>query len=139
MKIFTYPNIGPFNRNGRGGLKKRQKELKRVNKKYNTNDFQLVEIPADFIKNKSEEKKTKLKVCSFLDEKTVQHLYTPGFFDKEIKYVLHTEPVFSHQGLNGSCTPKLEWYNPNWVQKFIKHVFSIIDFFQITPYAIEIH
>jgi hypothetical protein len=139
MKIYTYPNIGPFNRNGRGGLKQRQKELKKINKKYNTHDFQLVEIPADFIKNKSEEKKTGLKVCSFLDQKTVKNLYTLGCIDKEIRYVLHTEPIFSRQGINSSCTPKLEWYNLNWVHKFIKHVCSIIDFIGISPYAIEIH
>ncbi|MFU2192212.1 MAG: hypothetical protein ACOX08_03390 [Methanobacterium sp.] len=139
MKIYTYPNIGPFNRNGRGGLKQRQKALKNINKKYNTDKFRLVEIPADFIKNKTEEKKTNLKVCSFLDDKTVKHLYTPGFIDKNIKYVLHTEPVFSHQGFNGNCTPKLKWYKTGWIHKFVNHIFSIIDFLKIAPYAIEIH
>lgn len=139
MKIFTYPNIGPFNRNGRGGLRKRQKELKKINKKYGTVDFQLVEIPADLIKNVSEEKRTGLRVCSFVDEKSVKHLYTPGFLDIEVRYVLHTEPVSSKKGLNGSCTPKLEWYDPNWVTKFINHVFCIIDFLKIMPYAIEVH
>lgn len=139
MKIYTYPNIGPFNTNGRGGLKKRQKELKRINRKYNTNDFQLVEIPADFIKKASEEKKTGLKVCSFLDKDSVKHLYSSGFLDKNVEYVLHTEPVFSRHGIDGSCTPKLEWYNLDWLQKFIEHIFSIIDFFGVTPHAIEIH
>lgn len=139
MKIYTYPNIGSFNRNGRGGLKQRQKELKKINNKYNTVDFQLVEIPADFIKNKTEEEKTGLKVCSFLNKDAVKHIYKPGLLDKNIEYILHTEPVLGHRGSNGSCTPKLKWYNSDWMEKFIYHVFSIIDFFGVTPYAIEIH
>lgn len=139
MKIYTFPNIRPFNINGRGGLKQRQKELKKINKKYNSDDFRLVEIPADFVKNKSEEKKTGLSVCSFLNKNSVQGIYTKGFLDKNIKYVLHKEPVLSHKGLDGSCTHKLEWYDSKWLQKFIEHAFSIVNFFGITPYAIEIH
>lgn len=139
MKIYTYPNIGSFNRNGRGGLKQRQRELKIINKKYDTNDFQLVEIPADFIKNVKEEMKTGLKVCSFLDQKSVKNLYESGFLDENIKYVLHTEPVFSRKGLKNSCTPKLEWSNKIWVDKFVKHVVNIIDYLKIKPHAIEIH
>ncbi len=46
---------------------------------------------------------------------------------------------FSHQGFNGNCTPKLKWYKTGWIHKFVNHIFSIIDFLKIAPYAIEIH
>ncbi|MBM4241522.1 MAG: hypothetical protein FJ150_07685 [Euryarchaeota archaeon] len=137
--IFTYPNIGPFNLNGRGGLNKRAKEVKRINSKYKTKDFKIVEIPADFVKNKSEEKKTGLEIRSMLDQNSVKYLYSKGVYNEDIKYILHTEPVFSRRGLKKSCTTKLGWYNTDWLNKFIKHVFSIIDFLEVSPYAIEIH
>lgn len=53
--VFTYPNIASFRQ--RGGLKQRRKALKAVNRKYGTRDFQLVEVPADFVKNKKPAKK----------------------------------------------------------------------------------
>jgi hypothetical protein len=42
-------------------------------------------------------------------------------------------------GTKSSCTPKLEWYNLNWLDNFKTHVFSIIDYLGTTHYAIEIH
>jgi len=54
--VFTYPNIASFRQ--RGGLKQRQEALKAINRKYGTRDFQLIEVPADFVKNKTEERKT---------------------------------------------------------------------------------
>lgn len=145
MNIFTYPNISPFNRNGRGGMVQRQNALRKINKKYNTTDFQLIEIPADFIKNKTEIKKTGRKICSFIDHEFVKRLYKPGFLDKNIKYVLHTDPalerrIYDNQRvLKCKCTPQLKWYNTDWIKKFTEQLCNIIDFFEITPYAIEIH
>ena len=137
MKVFTYPNIASFTQ--RGSLKQRQNELKKINAKYKTQDFQIVEIPADFVKNKTEEIKTGLKVGSMLDQKSVKKLYSKTVFKTNIKYILHTEPVFRRYGSNGSVTPQLRWYDNNWIEKFLKHVFSIIDFLEVNPYAIEIH
>gem|GEM_PF-5332446 len=53
--VFTYLNITSFRQ--RGGLKQRQRALKAINRKYGTRNFQLVEVPVDFVKNKTEERK----------------------------------------------------------------------------------
>lgn len=134
---YTYPNTSSIPQ--RGGLKSRYLKLKEVNKQLNSPIFQNVEIPADFIKKKSEEKKTGLSVGSFLNYNAVKEIYTNDHIVNEIKYILHTEPIFKRKGAKGFNTPKLQWYNPSWFDRFCKHIFSIIDFFCSTPYAIEIH
>jgi hypothetical protein len=35
--------------------------------------------------------------------------------------------------------PNLNWYDKIWINNFINHIFSIIDYFEQLPYAIEIH
>lgn len=103
--IYTYPNTSTIPQ--RGGLESRYKKLKEINEFLNSSILQMVEIPADFIKNKTEETKTGLQVCSFLNEDTVKEIYTNDKQLNEINYILHTEPVFSRNGMYGSCTPKL--------------------------------
>jgi hypothetical protein len=135
--IYTYPNTSSISQ--RGGLKSRYLKLKEVNEQLNSPIFQIVEIPADFIKNESEERKTGLSVGSFLDCNAVKEIYTNHHIFNETKYILHTEPIFSRKGAKGRKMPKIQWYNSSWFDKFCKHLFSIIDFFSSTPYAIEIH
>lgn len=135
--IYTYPNIGSFQQ--RGGLKERNNKLNEINKIKNTLDFQVVEVPADLIKNCAEENKTGLSIGSFLDSNTVPHLYSNDQSTAKINYILHTEPVFSRKGCNGTLTTHLKWYDKNWINSFISHITSIIDFLGIAPYAIEIH
>lgn len=135
--IYTYPNTSSIPQ--RGGLKSRWLKLMEINRKLNSSIFQTVEIPADFIKNVSEEKKTGLSVGSFLDSDAVKKIYIKDHFPKKINYILHTEPIFSRKGSEGTNTPKLKWYSSSWFNEFCKHIFSIIDFFSMTPYAIEIH
>ena len=118
--IFTYPNTTSISQ--RGGLKKRFELMSDINKRFGTEDFQIVEIPADFIKNKTEENKTGLRVCSMINKSKVNKLYTKEKNPHKINYILHTDPVFSRQGNNGSCTSKLNWYNSGWVNDFLKHV-----------------
>lgn len=50
--IYTYPNTSSIPQ--RSGLKSRYLKLKEVNEQLNSPIFQIVEIPADFIKNESE-------------------------------------------------------------------------------------
>lgn len=133
--IYTYPNTSSIPQ--RGGVKSRYLKLKEINNKLDDSVFQIVEIPADFIKNTNEEKRTGLPVGSFLDDNSVQKIYTNDNFN--FKYILHTDPVFNRKGLNGNRTSKLHWYNSSWFENFVKHIFSIVDFFDSTPYAVEIH
>jgi len=44
---YVFPNISAFNRNGRGGLHKRYEIAA-------AKDCRFIEVPADFIKNKTE-------------------------------------------------------------------------------------
>ncbi len=113
--------------------------LNEINNEKNTNDFKFVEIPADFVKNCKEEKKTGLAIGSLLDNRTVGNLYNNDKLVDKINYILHTEPVFRRNGCDNSVMTDLKWYDTNWVDNFIKHIFSIIDFLGEIPYAIEIH
>lgn len=135
--MFTYPNTTSISQ--RGGLKKRNELMNNINRKFGTDDFQIVEIPADFIKNKTEEEKTGLKVCSMINKNIVDKLYAKSNDPIEINYTLHTDPVFGRLGSNGRCMSKLNWFNPGWVNNFTNHVFNIIDFLELKPYSIEIH
>ncbi len=96
-------------------------------------------MPADFIKNPTEEKKTGLKGGTMLVPEFVPMLYSSNQIKENLQYILHTEPALSRQGLNGGFTSKLNWYDGHWVDDFLRHIFSIIDFLDIEPYAIEIH
>lgn len=135
--VYTYPNTTSFSK--RGGLKERSRALKEINNFLNQDIFKIVEIPADFIKNRSEEKKTGLNVCSMLDPDSVKKIYTKSSSATNVQYILHTEPVFSRKGQKKSCTSHLKWYDSNWLKNFLKHLFNIVDFFKYPPYAIEIH
>jgi hypothetical protein len=46
--IYTYPNLL---KKHRGNIDSRKIKVDSINKLFNTNDFQIIEIPADFIKN----------------------------------------------------------------------------------------
>ncbi|HHV75515.1 MAG TPA: hypothetical protein GXX41_12955 [Thermoanaerobacterium sp.] len=78
------------------------------------------------------------KVGSMLDQKSVKKIYSYDILKEDVKYILHTEPVVRRCGLDGCLTPQLEWYDNNWMEKFLRHVFSIVDFLGVKPYAIEI-
>ena len=96
--------------------------LNQINFEYKTIDFQLIEMPANFLKN-----------GSMINLKTVKNYYSREYLDnKEIKYILHTEPVENSK-------KQLKWYDKSWMNQFVKHIFSIIDFLDIEPYAIELH
>ncbi|WP_048190500.1 hypothetical protein [Methanobacterium sp. SMA-27] len=121
--IFTYPNIGIFHTSeNRDSLKTRLMSLEDINSKYKTRDFNLIEMPANFLKNDS-----------MVNPKTVSDYYSiEQLDDNELKYMLHTEPVENNK-------KQLKWYDPRWMNQFLKHIFSIIDFLGIEPYAIELH
>lgn len=135
MIIYTYPNLSTIKQ--RGNIDSRKIRVDSINSLFNTSDFQIVEIPADFIKNKSEEDKTGLLPCSFLDEQSVQKLYTKSAI--KYKYILHTEPELPRTKCSKRSMPTLNWYDNDWINQFIEHVFSIIDFINQIPYALEIH
>ena len=69
----------------------------------------------------------------------MKKIYSNEHIINDIKYILHTEPIFSRSGNKGTCTPKLKWYDPRWCKDFYEHLSNIIEFLGFSPYAIEIH
>lgn len=91
------------------------------------------------LKIKLKNKKTGLSVCSSLTKEAVKKIYSNEHIINDIKYILHTEPIFSRSGNKGTCAPKLKWYDPRWCKDFYEHLSNIIEFLGFSPYAIEIH
>jgi hypothetical protein len=132
MIIYTFPNLSNIKQ--RGNIDSRVNYITKI---FNIGDFKIVEVPADFIKNQTEEIKTGLPPCSFLDDNSVSKLYDKSFI--KYNYILHTEPELPRTKCSKSTMPHLSWYDKAWLDNFINHIFSIIDFFEQLPYAIEIH
>jgi hypothetical protein len=133
ISSYVFPNISTFNRNGRGGLQQRYKIAESCG-------CSFVEVPADFIKNKTEVQITKRELGSILSIQDIQKLYVSGTPSKHISYILHTEPQLSrHNGKGAYCTPQLHWDDQEWVQDFCNMIVAISERFAVPPTGIEIH
>jgi hypothetical protein len=82
---FVLPNTSEMNRNGRGGL------LTRLELGAATG-CDLIEVPADFIKNRTEVRLTGLQIGTVLDRKAISILYRSECVPATCRAVLHTEP-----------------------------------------------
>jgi len=100
----------------------------------------FIEVPADFIKNKTEVQLTGKELGSILTTQDVEKLYESGTPSDNVKYILHTEPSLSRRnGTGPSITPPLLWYDRKWVNNFIRMAITISKRFGIPPAGIEIH
>ena len=130
---YVFPNISTFNRNGRGGLHNRYKIAAAAN-------CNIIEVPADFVKNKTEIQLTGKKLGSILTSKEVKKLYEAGTPLENVKYILHTEPSLQRRDRKGnSKTPPLCWNDQKWVSDFISMIIEISKRFRIPPVGVEIH
>jgi len=102
---------------------------------------EYVEIPADFVKNKTEMEKTYLKLGDFLSEEAITRLYEKSHnVPRELKYILHTEPsLIRRDGYGMSYQAPLRWYDKEWREEFISMVISISKFFSLPATVVEIH
>lgn len=129
---YIYPNVTEVAR--RGGLLERWRLAEPLGCAY-------IEIPADFVKNRTEVERTGQEIGSMLTRSSVEHLYEqdtalPG----SLRYVLHTEPAIPRKDLYGrQVTAKLRWRDPDWVVTFGDMLLEIEDFLGIPPEVIEIH
>ena len=130
------PNLASYKQ--RGGIVERSRKIERINQELKTNDFEIIEIPGDFIKNKTEMSKTGFQLGKMLDTSAVCSLYTKTKGPKK-PYILHTEPALPRRGDSSRITPKLKWFDVEWYQKFIDHVYTICNFLEDPLYAVEIH
>jgi len=130
---YVFPNISAFNRNGRGGLHNRYETAQAEN-------CIFVEVPADFIKNKTEVQLTGKELGTILTDDDIKNLYDFGTPSENVKYILHTEPSLSRRNGNLGCkTPPLLWNDRKWVDNFIRMAIKISKRFGIPPAGIEIH
>lgn len=98
----------------------------------------MVEVPADFVKNKTEIEKTGLTLGSILTTKDVGKIYSKD--DGITKpYCLHTEPGIPRRVGRNSKTSQLSWFDESWVDSFFKHIMTIIEFLEKPPSVIEVH
>ena len=130
---YVLPNTSEMNRRGRGSLRLRQLLAEQVG-------CDLVEMPADFIKNKTECDLTGLPLCSFLDQQAIQLLYQAPNESNEIAYILHTEPSLPRtDGYGLSSQAPLRWYDQDWVERFIEMMIALSKHLKAPAYAVEIH
>ena len=61
MVEYVFPNLNTLSQ--RGGFEERSSELKKVNETLPCDDFALIEIPCDFVKNRTEVQRTGLDLC----------------------------------------------------------------------------
>ena len=129
---YVYPNVSGISQ--RGELLERWQLAKKLGCKY-------IEVPADFIKNKTEMERTGLNLGDFLEEEAIVVLYKKDYYiPQKLKYILHTEPsLVRRDGYGLSYQAPLEWYDKKWRRKFVSLVISISNFFGISAAAIEIH
>lgn len=131
MRIsFVFPNICEIRQ--RGGLIERWILAKKAGCSY-------IEVPADFIKNKTEILRTGLKIGSFLTRDAIELLYKKDKPLEEIRYILHTEPSLTRVVDGTIFQPLLKWYSKEWVKKFVEMLLLIAKFFNKSPDIIEIH
>jgi len=118
----------------RGGLLERWKLARELKCDY-------IEIPSDFIKNKTEIECTGKRLGEFLTKEDITILYErDSNLSPEIKYILHTEPSLPrNDGYGISHQAPLEWHSNEWVQRLTDMIISLSQFFGLPASAIEIH
>ncbi|MDK2916372.1 MAG: hypothetical protein PWR25_929 [Euryarchaeota archaeon] len=129
---YIYPNVTEVTQ--RGGLLERWRLAEPLGCAY-------IEVPADFIKNRTEVERTGQEIGSMLSRSSVELLYEqdaalPG----TLRYLLHTEPAIPRRDQHGrQVTATLRWRDPGWVADLGDMLLEIEDVLGIPPEIIEIH
>ena len=130
---YVYPNTSDLNRGGRGGLSARFELAQSAG-------CEFIEMPADFIKNKTEIELTGLDLGCTLTKEAVAALYEPGSPSRALAYILHTEPSFSRtDGYGLTHQAVIQWYTPEWVSRFTEMLLFVAHHLSLSPALIEIH
>ena len=129
---YVFPNTSDIPQ--RGGLDERRALAV-------TAGCSFIEVPADMIKNGTEVAATGQELCTFLSKESIAKLYKQANTSTEkIPYILHTEPSLSRtDGFGIKTQAQIKWYDPVWVDGFVRMVLDISDFFKIPAAKIEIH
>ncbi|MDG6250324.1 hypothetical protein [Methanocalculus sp.] len=129
---YVLPNVSSIRQ--RGGLAERIDLASQFDCKY-------VEIPADLIKNGTEEVKTGVDIGMPLKKEHIPLLYSQDPIEKgNCNYILHTEPsVPRTDQYNIISQTVIKWHQPEWVHDFSVMVGNITEYFGIPADFIEIH
>ncbi len=131
---YVYPNVSEDNRSGRGSLSSRLQQASLLG-------CELVEMPADFIKDEIEVELTGLNLGAFLDDGAAARLYSAS--DEAVapgKYVLHTEPSLPGTGsAEADIESRLCWSDKKWVNHFAEMILVIAKRIGSAPSVVEIH
>lgn len=129
---YIYPNVTEIAR--RGGLLERWRLAEPLGCTY-------IEVPADFIKNRTEVERTGQEIGSMLNRSSIEHLYEqdtdlPG----TLAYVLHTDPAIPRRDQHGrQVRAELRWRDREWLAAFGDMLLEIEDYLGVPPDIIEIH
>lgn len=128
---YVFPNLSSLRQ--RGGLLSRLDFARDLGCGY-------LEVPADFIKNKTEVERTGLEMCSFLDRAAIAALYDEETGPAPLPYILHTEPSLPRMDAYGVRSQAgLCWYNRSWTDALIEMTVGIAERLNAPPAAVEIH
>ncbi|HQD25082.1 hypothetical protein [Methanoculleus sp. DTU007] len=100
-----------------------------------------IEIPADFIKNKTEVERTGQEIGSMLTRSSIEHLYEQDQnLPATLAYIMHTEPAIPRRDQHGrQVKAELRWWDPEWVAALGDMLLEIEDYLGVPPDIIEIH
>lgn len=139
---YTFPNLVSIPQ--RGNISTRLKIARDFEKNNKLKAiFDMIEVPADFTKNLTEMKKTGLGIGEMLlSQNAIESIYKKEESPSN-RYILHTEPSLSRRykvdDVKKNFTPKLLWYDLDWLKNFETQLFLLIEFFNAPPKAIELH
>ncbi len=130
---YIYPNVTEVAR--RGGLLERWCLAEPLGCTY-------IEVPGDFIKNKTEVERTGQDIGSMLTRSSIEELYQQeADLPRLPGYSLHTEPgIPRRRDPHGrQVKADLRWHDPEWVIALGDMLLEIGDFLGAPPAIIEIH
>ncbi len=129
---YIYPNVTEVAQ--RGGLLERWRLADALGCTY-------IEVPADFIKNRTEVERTGQDIGSILKRSSIEALYERDTaLPASLAYVLHTEPAIPRRDGHGrQVQADLRWRDPIWLAAFGDMLLDIEDYIGFPPDIIEIH
>ncbi len=128
---FVFPNLSGIRQ--RGGLGSRLEFARDLCCEY-------LELPADFVKNKTEVERTGLEMGSPLTPAAIAELYDAETGPAPLPYILHTEPSLPRKDADGVRSQALlRWHDPAWTASLVEMVAGIAERLGAAPAAVEIH
>lgn len=95
----------------------------------------LVEVPADLIKNRREAELTGLPIGSMPEDGSVELLYDRG--DRNARYMMHTDPGIYRR--DARTMARLRWGDEGWTDDYVRFLSSASRRLGPPPEVVEVH